>query len=252
MIGERAVCPRVSPNISNHPNEKVIAVKSFVLFVVPSMVVALSVLAVASVAAAEPVWLANGAETLRRAFGAQGGSQDFTFEEFMGTKIKVKISCIMFWRGFVAGNSVESNKKLDETTEVLSINLTLPLECHYVEEGPCAKSESPNFTAINLPWATELAMSGTKFRDKIRRVGGTANPGWKLSCLVLGVTVTESCTSASGEPELVNFTLNETVDLIYNKSLEPNYECTGSKNPTMSIEGNIEMKLNPGEVLSVS
>ncbi len=226
--------------------------KTFVLFVVPSMIVVLLALAATSVAAAEPVWLANGVETLRRASGAQGGVQEYTYEEFMGTKIKVKTSCIMFERGYIAGNAAGSNTKLDETTEVLSINLTLPLECHYVEEGPCSKAESPNMTAINLPWATELVMSGTKFRDRIRRVSGTANPGWKLICLVLGVAVTESCTSASGEPELVNFVANETVDVIFSKTLEPNYECTGSKKATMSIEGNIEMKLNPGEPLEVS
>jgi hypothetical protein len=71
------------------------------------------------------------------------------------------------------------------------------------KSGACEASGKVTAAALHLPWSTEVVTVSGKNRDKLTGTGG--NPGWDVTCVVLGVfEVSDECTSAAAEPLLAN------------------------------------------------
>jgi len=67
-------------------------------------------------------------------------------------------------------------------------------------EGTCG---SPKVTAVNLPWTLQVEQEGTVFTASLKS-SVTAGPGWEVECTVLGVKVTDKCTTQAGRVTLEN------------------------------------------------
>jgi hypothetical protein len=85
-------------------------------------------------------------------------------------------------------------------------DLLVSLECLNAEDmkGTCESAAPINFTLANLPWTTQLLEPVTNlFVDDIT-AGTGGNPGWTFKCRVLFVTITDTCTTTTGDAEVTN------------------------------------------------
>jgi len=71
------------------------------------------------------------------------------------------------------------------------------------KKGTCAAG-SIRVEYLNLPWLTQLLEPnlGVFVDDLTAGTGG--NPGWLVECTVLGIKVTDTCTTANGKTNLKN------------------------------------------------
>lgn len=102
-------------------------------------------------------------------------------ESFTDLGIGTTVSCSGSGEGKVGPEAADLQTKLTVS------------ECKTVK-GTCG---SPMAEAIRLPWKTELYAPGSEeVRDKIMS-GGAGNPAWKVTCIVLGIKVVDTCEGES-------------------------------------------------------
>jgi hypothetical protein len=79
-------------------------------------------------------------------------------------------------------------------------------ECINAEDmkATCEAAAPMMISSVNLPWTTQLLepVAGLFVDDIIAGTGG--NPGYVIKCRVLFITVTDTCTTVSGDAELTN------------------------------------------------
>jgi len=188
----------------------------------------------ASAAFAESEWLANGAviTTALASHGETLGTETVTLEDD-GTGIAVL--CKTKFEGTVGPG------KADTITKV-----TL--------EGCTSSITIDSVTAINLPWKTEVTLSGAKFMDKL--TSGEASkeeksefPGYLVEGVVLGFLIDDACTKKEAFTELTNGTGEE---VFSNFNTEEKANCTAGGKEVGLVHGIVDIFLNAGGPLRVS
>jgi len=162
---------------------------------------------------------------------------------------KTDVLCSGLDEGFIATGG---NAKLDEVTRILNLELTSStILCTFStkEPGSCEESSSPNAMAVGLPWKTELVLVGTQILDLLTSASGKV--GWDLTCLVLGITILDECTLATGETEINNGTEGNAL-VLFDETLQPLAECSIPKAKVGVVEGEDINKAASGEALAVS
>jgi hypothetical protein len=139
-------------------------------------------------------------------------------------------------------------KGTDQTTTVKTA------KCEAGEN--CEKVES-NAVAVNLPWNSELKETEGKIHDTIRNGGAKGEPGWEVTCKVLGKDETNICTSNAGLVVLENKDTpgNLAALLVLANFINPNKpkaECTATGKETGNVSGSIAVLLASGWALEVS
>jgi hypothetical protein len=152
---------------------------------------------------------------------------------------EVEVKCSGSDEGWIGPNGK------DETTEVVT---------EKCEAGTnCEKVESPA-KAVDLPWNSELKETEGKIHDTIR-TGGNGEPGWKVTCKVLGKNEENICKSESGLVVLENKNTpgNGAALLVLANFINPKKaNCTATGNGTGEVTGSIATLLASGRALRVS
>jgi hypothetical protein len=230
--------------------------KIYLLAVVSFATASLSVVGVVSASAATLQWLAEG-KAIAAALAFETPAEAL-FEALNGGGLGVHVGalCSGVFDGTV-GPGVEGQISELLTLEKTLVTLEKPiLNCH-VDQN-CTE---PEVSAANFPWLTRLELMGTESEPLFLRVienGGKGNPGWEVTCLILGVTVTEVCTTADFGADLVNDAAEKDV-LASFEDESANCSVGGENNGlvetslTDSPADEIGLiTLNDGETLSVS
>jgi hypothetical protein len=162
-----------------------------VLGVAVVALVAVSALTVSSASAATFLaaeWLLNGAVISSAINTEAPGEIDLINTNGGGFGIKTQILCSGIFDGTVGP------KGADTVTKVLSLTGEEITETNTLN---CANSEGCEgalVNAVNLPWKTELELIGSDTGEPF--VDLLINAGYKVSCTVLGVKITEECVAA--------------------------------------------------------
>ncbi len=119
----------------------------------------------------------------------------------------------------------------------------------------CEKIEG-TFSAVHLPWNTELKETEGLIHDAIRS-SGHGEPGWELTCRVLGKVETNLCTSEAGLVVLENKNTpgNLAALLVLANYINPNKpkaNCTSTGSGTGNVSGSLAILLASGRALRVS
>jgi hypothetical protein len=104
---------------------------------------------------------------------------------------------------------------INELLEVLNaekekIEAALPLLCKAATGSACEENTTDiEVVPVNLPWLTQLVLTEgePEFLDYLSGSSEGKEPGWKVSCLVLGIKITDTCegvTSAKVENTVEN------------------------------------------------
>jgi hypothetical protein len=89
------------------------------------------------------------------------------------------------------------NPKLDTVTSVEFMKGCV------IDSRPCMELEVPNgVLAVNLPWLTEIALSGSAFVDLI--LGTAGQPGYLIECETILGLVEDVCTTEAGTTTITN------------------------------------------------
>jgi hypothetical protein len=203
-------------------------------------------------------WLVNGsAVTTELAVEYSGELELSDKKTLVGT---AAVLCSVILDGWVGVNS------LAHVSEVLNLSggaisstpLTgTALSC--TTQKGCETSSAPTVYPLNLPWEGEAELmedSGSFFAVLLFGSGG--NPGWEITCLVLGVSLTDECKPASSGEAVAELIL-EGATLLANFS-EAFTELSGAKLATCSqggaesgeTAGGSTIKLTGGGELSAS
>jgi hypothetical protein len=98
-------------------------------------------------------------------------------ESFTDSGSGVTVSCKGTGEGTIGPESIDSQTKV------------VVKECS-TTKGTCG---SPSAEALHLPWKTELYEAASEEdRDRILN-SGSGTPGWKVTCTVFGIKVTDTC-----------------------------------------------------------
>jgi len=164
--------------------------KIHVLGIMIFAILAVGAVSVASASALE--WLEDGAAITVAKASETTGEIKLRNTNGGGLGLNVEVLCSGTFDGTV-GPGIN-----DEITAVLSltkvaVTLAAPLACTNV-----ANCESPQVSAVNLPWKTELLTEGTLFLDML-----LGNPGWEIDCNTIFGLIEESCTGPVSS-DLVN------------------------------------------------
>jgi hypothetical protein len=189
-----------------------------------SAMLLISGLAVANASAA-PQWTLNGAAIGSAVAKSGAGTFELTDENgFFGSTVTVK--CTLTLTGTAGPGAAD-------TISTLTIS-----SCTTVS-GVCG---SPTAGAANLPWKTELATIGGVVRDKILN-DGKGSPGYWVSCIIVGNTIKDTCTSERLQPAV---TLNTSpVPLVFDAG-SGTLDCTLGGAGSGHIRGTITLKSSAG------
>jgi len=121
---------------------------------------------------------------------------------------------------------VESVLSLAGVAVATSLTTGTPLEC--TAELGCANVTPTDVLlyVLNLPWLLDLILVGSPSRYFWVFLPGTvggAQPGWELTCLVGGLTITDECLNTEGKEarsELQNMTPADLLGLFTRTELE--------------------------------
>jgi hypothetical protein len=137
-------------------------------------------------------------------------------------------------------------KGTDQTTTVTTLKCEAGKNCEKIENG--GKAE-----AVHLPWNSEIKETEGLLHDTIRN-GGNGEPGWKVTCKVLGKNETNECTSEAGLVVLENKDTpgNGAALLVLANFINPNKpkaNCTATGKETGNVSGSIAILLASGWAL---
>ncbi len=155
---------------------------------------------------------------------------------------EVEVKCSGLDTGWIGPNGT------DQTTTVTTDKCEPGTNCEKIEGSGGA-------VARNLPWNSELKETEGTIHDTIRN-GGNGEPGWEVTCKVLGKNETNVCTG----PGLVvlenkNTPGNLAALLVLANFINPNKpkaNCTGTGKETGNVSGSIAILLASGRALRVS
>jgi hypothetical protein len=159
---------------------------------------------------------------------------------FVDTKEKSSVACTILEEGTVGPNSA------DETTKIIEEGGGAKIKCEGVLLCEKAGAETE---AINLPWKTELYEAAGAIRDRVGLAGGKT-PGWKVSCMVLGIKVTDTCegrTTAAMKNILNGELLTGTAEVTFNEEAATGTCSLGGAN-TGKVEGSLILAVEGGGV----
>lgn len=167
--------------------------------ILPTMIAVLTIsLIVTALASAAPEFLINGQPITSKKENSITSSS-LLLEE---TSLKIDITCEVSGTGTVGPGATD-------TTSTLTTS-----KC----ESKSGCSTVNAVTAVNLPWKTELLDVGaSEIRDAITS-GGSGAPGWLIECTVLGVKVSDTCTTAEASSKATN--LENNVDMTFEETSE--------------------------------
>jgi hypothetical protein len=148
-----------------------------------SAMLLISGMAVANASAAE--WKINGNKIAAAVATEGSGTLELTDEAGGPFGEKVTVKCTGTTKGTAGPGAA------DTTTSVTVSSCT-------AVTGVCV---NPKASAVNLPWKTELVVSGGVVRDKITS-GGSGAPGYEVQCEFFGIKATDVCTSETGAPKV--------------------------------------------------
>lgn len=183
-------------------------------------------------------WLANGAPVTAELGTETSGELELTDTKTLVGEVTVLCSEVM--AGWVGPSS------LDHASEVLNLgkeavsNTALSgtaLTC--TAQKGCETGTAPTLYPLHMPWDSEVelyegtAIKGPFFIDLLFGSGGS--PGWELTCLVVGTSVTDECTFVKEGEAASELTL-EGSTLLANFSKEIT-ELSGAKLGTCSQGG---------------
>jgi hypothetical protein len=231
--------------------------KKIYLLVVASFATALiGVVGVVSASAATLQWLAEGKALAVALASETKGELLLESTNGGGLGVKVDVLCSGVFDGTVGPGAEDQILELLTLEKVLT-TLEKPLLNCVVGQN-CTE---PEISAANLPWLTRLELMGTEaeplFLDVIEN-GGPGNPGWEVTCLILGVTVTEVCTTEKVGADLTNDATEKDVLATFEGELA---NCTLGGKESALLETSLSdspadevglITLNSGEALSVS
>jgi hypothetical protein len=193
----------------------------------------------AASAFAETEWLVNGV-TVTSALAADTAGTLSLDDTAAGIG---KITCSELFEGTIGP------KESGTITKIVGLEgKTPPLNC---SAKACA-SELAEVTPVNLSWAgsmLDILISGELFWEWMIR-GVTGSPGFEVTCTVLGIKVTDTCTGETGG-DLTN--VSSGVELIFSENAErtPRLTCTLSKEKTGILTGSALVTTTEG-TLTVS
>jgi len=209
-----------------------------------------------SASAATLQWLAEGKAIAAALASETKGELLLESTNGGGLGVKVDVLCSGTFDGTVGPGAEDQILELLSLEKVL-VTLEKPLLTCVVGQN-CTE---PEVSAANLPWLTRLELMGTEaeplFLDVLEN-GGNGNPGWEVTCLILGVTVTEVCTAEKAGANLVNDVTEKDVLAMFEGELA---NCTlGGKESALVETSSTDtpadevglITLNSGEALSVS
>jgi hypothetical protein len=136
--------------------------------------------------------------------------------------------------------------------------ITAITEIHCVTDERCEKI-TIEAEPRNLPWQTELFETEGKIRDALKS-GGAGEPGWAVTCEVLGIEKTDVCTSEAGTTSVENVwtkgigeTHGELLVLAdFPKPNAPKAKCTVTGANTGDVLGTVATLQANGQALRVS
>jgi hypothetical protein len=169
-------------------------------------VVAFSAIIVASASALESGWLVNGVGALTAALVETG--EEITLDLLLGGILVISLDCSGTFDGTVGGEDEGvASTKWDLITEVLNlskelVNAAKPLSCEVLTSvaSACgAVGELAMVVPVNLPWLTEIILSGSIFLDNF-----PTNSGYHVVCP--GSAKRENECKGLTEAELINNT----------------------------------------------
>jgi hypothetical protein len=161
---------------------------------------------------------------------------------------EIEVKCSGTDEGFIApgGKSV--------TTKITTEKCETGTNC---EELLANKEQTEKKAeAVNLPWNSELKETEGTIHSTIR-AGGAKEPGWRVTCLVLGQRQENECVAESGLVVLENKNTpgNTAALLVLANFINPNKpksNCTATGNATGNVSGSIAILLASGRGLRVS
>jgi hypothetical protein len=217
-------------------------------------VFAFSAVAAASSAFAlesESVWLVGGHTALTKVLADSIGELELTD---LKTPIfgAATIKCSGLNEGWIGGDASGANPKWDEITSITGLNAaTEPLwaVCTFVVRGGCETSTPPEAMPLNLPWLTELTLSGNTFLDNLIGTGG--NAGWVSRCLVVGVNTQDECTREKTSADIDNTTEGD-VKALFSEAISEKANCSQGGPESGVVNGEVLILLSNGEALAVS
>jgi hypothetical protein len=209
-----------------------------------------AVAAASSAFALESVWLVGGHTALTKVLADSEGELTLTD---LKTPIfgESSILCSGLNEGWIGGDASGANPKWDEITSITGLNAaTEPLwiKCTFVVRGGCETSTPPEIMPVNLPWLSELTLSGGAFVDKL--IGTGASAGYVSRCLILGANTEDECLF----PTLTNIdnTAENDVKALFSEAIGGHTLCTQSNEESGEVEGEVLVLLANGESLAVS
>jgi hypothetical protein len=220
------------------------------------VVLALSALIASTASAVEfslAEWLSAGATITSAQASDAEGELELTSSNGGGLGVHVKVLCSGIFDGTVGPGSEDSITKLLTLAgvEVSSTALSgTALTC--ANDENCTE---PLMWAVGLPWKTELKLmvDGTEtfFADLI-----TSTAGYYVECLILGVSVSEQCTSSQTAIEMKNET-SGTIDSTFSDAFQTLAglklaNCTLGGSETGEVNGLESTLLTSGSALAAS
>jgi hypothetical protein len=153
---------------------------------------------------------------------------------------EIEIKCAGLDTGWIGPNGT------DQTTTVTVDKCEAGTNCEKIEG---------NVTPLHLPWNSELKETEGKIHDTLRS-GGNGEPGYEVTCKVLGKNETNICTG----PGLLVLENKDTPGnlaalLVLANFINPNSpkeNCTATGTGTGNISGSVAILLASGWALRVS
>ncbi len=131
---------------------------------------------------------------------------ELLFEDIKATTGKISILCSGLLDGWIGPNSLGwTSEVLNLSGEAISATALSGLALECTAQKGCESGSAPKVWPLHLGWEAEVDLveqTGTFFALLSLPHSGGGSPGWEMECLVLGITVTDECTSSEGVAEL--------------------------------------------------
>ncbi len=191
-------------------------------------------------------WLANGVAVTTELTTEAAGELELTDTKTVFGEATILCSFIL--DGWVGPNS------LDFVSEILNLDgtkigtLTSGTALTCTAQNVCETVSPVLIYPLHLPWEgnVELMEDTTSFLANL--LSGTGgNPGWELTCLIVGLTVTDECIFANPGEFVAELTLGGTTTFV--NFSEAFTELAGAKLVTCSAGGVESGTINGGGTL---
>jgi hypothetical protein len=182
--------------------------------------------------------------------------------EDSGALVKADLKCSGIWEADLLPGGVTLVLKLLMLNKVQFAELDLLNEefnardCLLGLKGSCEEAEGTLLGAINLniPWKMEILLFGATFVSSITEGSGGTEPGYEVSCDIVGVTQTDVCNSPKAAPpgaDLTNIATGVEAVFSSNEERNPAGNCSMGGTKKSLMEGTMLITSSAG-LVSVS